>query len=326
MKAYVHEGNHYVLTERPVRRCGSHEVRVRLHAASLNRRDLYIKDRRQGASTALILGSDGAGTIEEVGPSVTRWQVGDEVIINPSLRWYTQSEAAPADYDILGMPDDGTFAETITISEEQVEPALSHLTWEENASLALAGMTGYRALVTKGQVTEEDTVFIPGGSSGVATYMIQIAKALGARVVTSSRDAEKREQLKTLGADLVLDTAEDWGTALKNETITLVIDSVGRATFNRSLEVLERGGRLVVFGATTEDTVELDLRTFFYNQQRIIGSTMACREELQQFLDLMKQYELKPVLDCVYPLQEASAAMERLEQSEQFGKVVLTMN
>ena len=169
-------------------------------------------------------------------------------------------------------------------------------------------MTGYRALVTKGQVTEEDTVFIPGGSSGVATYMIQIAKALGARVVTSSRDAEKREQLKTLGVDLVLDTAEDWGTALKNETITLVIDSVGRATFNRSLEVLERGGRLVVFGATTEDTVELDLRTFFYNQQRIIGSTMACREELQQFLDLMKQYELKPVLDCVgtWPLGSGS--------------------
>lgn len=326
MQAYVHEGDQYVLKEIPVARCGDDEVRVSLRAASLNRRDLYIKNRRQGEQIPLVLGSDGAGVIEEVGANVTNWKVGDEVLINPSLRWYTQSEVAPEDYDILGMPDHGTFAEQIIISAEQIEPTLAHLTWEENASLALAGMTGYRALVTKGEVTKEDTVFIPGGSSGVATYIIQIAKALGVRVITSSRDEKKRKQLQELGADLVLQTNEDWVAALQDETITLVIDSVGRATFNRSLEVLQRGGRLVVFGATTEDTVELDLRTFFYNQQRIIGSTMACREELRQFLNIMKQHELKPVIDRAYPLAEAASAMDRLEQSEQFGKVVLEMN
>src|SRR5690606_16851128 len=114
-----------------------------------------------------------------------------------------------------------------------------------------------------------DTVFIPGAGSGVATYMIQFAKNAGARVIVSSRNEEKRQKALELGADLAIDTNGDWAEVLEKETIDLVIESIGRATFNRSLDVLKAGGRIVVFGATTEDVIELDLRKFFYGQYQL---------------------------------------------------------
>src|SRR5690625_3565110 len=143
---------------------------------------------------ALILGSDGAGVIEAVGEGVDQFAVGDEVIINPSLRWDKNSDAPPEGFDILGMPDHGTFAEKIVISANQVEKKPHYLTWDEAGVLALAALTGYRAMFTKGKLQEGQTVFIPGAGSGVATYMIQFAHAVGARIIVTSRDKRKREK------------------------------------------------------------------------------------------------------------------------------------
>lgn len=140
------------------------------------------------------------------------------------------------------MPDDGTFAEKIVLSVEQLEPRPSYLSWEESASVALAGLTGYRALVTRGQAKEGDTVFIPGAGSGVVTFIIQFAKAIGARVIVTSRSEEKRRYALDLGADRAIDTNADWKEELKDETIDLVIESVGKATFNRSLSCLKKVG------------------------------------------------------------------------------------
>src|SRR5699024_8616124 len=125
--------------------------------------------------------------------------------INPSLRWKKNTLAPPADFDILGMPDNGTFAEKIVLDARQIEAKPAHLSWEEAGVLALSALTGYRALVTKGKVTANHTVFIPGAGSGVATYMIQFAKALGARVIVTSRDEQKRVSALELGADIALD-------------------------------------------------------------------------------------------------------------------------
>src|SRR5699024_10728607 len=149
-------------------------------------------------------GSDGAGVVAAVGEGVTNVQVGDEVIINPSLRWDENSLAPPADFDILGMPDNGTFAEKIVLDAGQVEEKPVHLSWEEAGVLALSALTGYRALITKGKVTADDTVFIPGAGSGVATYMIQFAKALGAKVIVTSRNDQKRNEALELGVDIDL--------------------------------------------------------------------------------------------------------------------------
>ncbi len=326
VKAFIHEAGQLKISEMEEPIATKGEVVVAIRAAGLNRRDLYIPARRGNATEALIIGSDGSGVIESVGEDVTAFNVGDEVIINPALRWYDNSDAPPEGFDILGMPDHGTFAEKIAISAEQVERKPAHLTWEEAAVLSLAGVTGYRALFTKGGLQAGDTVFIPGAGSGVATYLIAFAKNSGARVIVTSRNEDKRKQALALGADVALDTASDWQQELAGETIDLVIESVGRATFNRSLGVLKKGGRIVVFGATAGDTVDMDLRAFFYGQYQLFGSTMGSREELRDMLTHIEKYGTRPVVDTVFALNDALAAFDYIEDSKQFGKVVLRVS
>ncbi|WP_404459089.1 zinc-binding dehydrogenase [Oceanobacillus kapialis] len=325
MKAFVHEYGELKIKEmeEPIPTEG--QVVVALKAAGLNRRDLYIPNRRGDEKAALILGSDGAGIIEAVGQGVDNVKTGDEVIINPGLRWYENSDAPPSQFDILGMPDHGTFAEKIVLSSEQVEHKPAHLSWEEAGVLALSALTGYRALFTKGQVKEGETVFIPGAGSGVSTYLISFAKNVGARVIVTSRSQEKLKKAKALGADVVLLDSEDWVEKLDNETVDLVIDSVGRATFQRSLDVLKKGGRMVVFGATTEDSVDFDLRSFFYGQYQLLGSTMGSRQELRALLDHMKNFEMHPVVDKSYKLEAIQEAFDYLEVNKQFGKIAITL-
>lgn len=326
MRAFVHARKLTYITDMPQQQLSKDEVRVKLQTAGLNRRDLYIPDRRGDVSEPLVIGSDGAGVIIELGDDVHGWEVGDEVIINPALRWGEESAAPPAQFDILGMPDHGTFAEQITIDAKQIEKKPVIYSWEEAGVLGLAALTGYRALVTQGKIREGQTMFIPGGSSGVATYMIQYAVAIGARVIVTSRDEGKREKLKELGAHVVLDTDADWKDSLKNETIDLVIDSVGEATFQRSLDVLKHGGRMVVFGATAGDMVEFDLRSFFYGQYTLIGSTMGSRDEFQAMLQFVEKHKIHPVIDTTYPLEQAQEACNRLLHSEQFGKIGLRIS
>ncbi|CAM3156768.1 zinc-binding dehydrogenase [Filibacter tadaridae] len=326
MKAVVHQSGNLKIAEMKEPVAGSGEVVVALRAAGVNRRDLYIPDRRGDAADALTLGSDGAGVIEAVGEGVTMFSVGDEVIINPALRWYANSDAPPEEFDILGMPDNGTFASKIVISAEQVEKKPDFLTWEEAAVLSLSALTGYRALFTKGELKESQTVFIPGAGSGVATYLISFAKNCGARVLVTSRSEEKRKKAIELGVDKAIDTNGDWKKELADEEIDLVIESVGRATFNRSLAILKKGGRIVVFGATTDDTVDLDLRAFFYGQYQLFGSTMGSREELRNMLAHIEKYKTRPVVDKVFELDEAIEAFKYVEDSKQFGKVALRIS
>lgn len=323
MKAYVTEKGQLKLTDMTTPTAGDDEVIVALKVAGLNRRDIAIPNRIKDQKEPVILGSDGAGVIESVGKNVTEVSVGDEVIINPALRWEENSDAPPEGFDILGMPDHGTIAEKIVIAANQVEAKPEYLTWEEAGVLALASLTGYCALFTKGEIQKGETLFVPGASSGVATYIIQFAKAAGARVIVTSRSEEKRKQAKSLGADLVLDTASDWVKELEDETIDLVIDSVGRATFNRSLEVLKQGGRMVVFGATTEDTVNLDIRAFFYGQYKLLGSTMGSKEELKALLRFMEEHDIRPVVGHTFTLDEVEEAFDLLRENNQFGKIAI---
>ena len=323
MKAYVYEFGDHKLKEMPEPSPKANEVVVALKVAGLNRRDLYIANRLGPDHEALILGSDGAGVVEAIGDSVTEVKVGDEVIINPSLRWFEKSASPPEGFEILGMPDHGTFAEKIVIDEAQVEPKPSYLSWEEAGVLALAALTGYRAVVTKANVKKGDTVFIPGAGSGVATYMIQFAHSLGAKVITTSRDKNKREEAKKIGANLALDTASNWEEELKDETIDIVIDSIGAATFNRSLNVLKQGGMFVLFGATAGDEVQFNLREFFYGQFSLLGTTMGSREELREMLSFIERNKIKPVVGHTYPFDEIDEAFKLLEVNDQFGKIAV---
>lgn len=325
MKAFVFEQGEHKIKEMDDVSPGKGEVVVNLKTAGLNRRDLSISKRLGKEAAALIIGSDGAGIIEAIGQDVRDVHIGDEVIINPALRWEKNSVAPPTSFDILGMPDHGTIAEKIVISQDQVEPKPNDFSWEEAGVLALAGLTGYRSLVTKGEVKEGQTVFIPGAGSGVATYMIQFAKAKGAKVIVSSRSKTKQEAALQLGADRAIDTAANWNEELQDETIDLVIDSVGEATFNRSLDVLKKGGRMVIFGATAGDKAEMNLRAFFYGQYQLFGSTMGSREELQEMLEFVQKHDIRPVLSKVFSLEEASNAFAMLEENVQFGKLAITL-
>jgi zinc-binding alcohol dehydrogenase/oxidoreductase len=325
MKAFVHEYGELKEKEMddPIAKKG--EVVIALQTAGLNRRDIMIPNRRGDDKEALILGSDGAGVIESVGESVTEWKQGDEVIINPALRWFENSDAPPKEFDILGMPDHGTFAEKVAISQEQVEKKPDHISWEEAGVLSLSALTGYRALFTRAQMKKGDTVFIPGAGSGVSTYLINFAKNAGAKVIVTSRSDEKLKKAKELGADITLDTNSDWPKELENEKVDIVIDSVGRATFNRSLEVLKKGGKMVTFGATTEDTIDFNLRAFFYGQYQLIGSTMGSRQELHALLHHMDNFKMHPVVDETFALEHIQDAFDYLKENKQFGKIAIKM-
>jgi zinc-binding alcohol dehydrogenase/oxidoreductase len=326
MKAFVHELGELKLKEMEEPTAGEGQVVVSIFSAGLNRRDLYIHDRRGNAGEALILGSDGAGVIHSIGQSVVGYKVGDEVIVNPALRWFENSDAPPADFDILGMPDHGTFAEKVVVSVDQIEKKPQHLSWDEAAVVALSGLTGYRALFTKGNVKKGDTVFIPAAGSGVSSFLIVFAKNIGAKVIVTSRSEEKRKLALELGADIALDTNSDWVKELAGETIDLVVESVGRATFNRSLDVLKKGGRIVVFGATTEDVIDFDLRKFFYGQYQLFGSTMGSRDELRSMLAHMEKFKMKPVVNRTFELDQAQKAMDFLKEGKQFGKIALRVS
>lgn len=301
------------------------EVKVQLRTAGLNHRDLFVPNRRSPEDPAVILGSDGAGIVVSVGEGVTDVEEGQEVVVNPGLRWENKSPAPPPEFEILGNPDDGTFAEAIVISAKNIEPKPAHLTWEEAGVLPLGALTAYRALFTRGQVHEGQTVFIPGVGSGVATFLVQMAKAAGARVIVSSRSGKKLDRALELGADRTIADESNWEKELKDEKIGLVIESVGAATWDRSLGLLQQGGTIVVFGASAGDEIKLNLREFFYGQYNLLGSTMGSAEEFRSMLKFVEDNKIKPVIDEMFPLSEAVQAFTKLEAGKQFGKIGFTI-
>lgn len=229
MKAIVHEGKvgFEGLSFREIQKDEpkAGEVRVKLKAAGLNHRDLFVLNRHQPTDPALIIGSDGAGVIEAVGENVVDVKVGDEVIINPGLGWKEKSDAPPEGFEIVGLPFHGTFAESIVIPAENAAPKPEYLSWEEAGVLSLAALTAYRALFTRGQVQPNMKILIPGIGSGVATFLLQFAKAVGATVYVTSRSKDKCKKALELGADKAFDSHEDWNQALDGVKMDLILDT-----------------------------------------------------------------------------------------------------
>ncbi|WP_082232477.1 zinc-binding dehydrogenase [Halobacillus massiliensis] len=300
-------------------------VRVKLKTAGLNRRDIAVTSRHKTDQPPLILGSDGAGVIDSVGKGVRYMALGDEVIINPGLGWKKNSDAPPEGFEILGLPDHGTFAEYITVPAENVEHKPKHLTWEEAGVLPLAALTAYRVMFTRGKVKEGDTVMLPGIGSGVLTFALKFAKAAGARVIVTSRSEEKLENAKKLGADAAVLTQSDWKEELKDESVDLLVESIGQATFNKSLEIIRKGGTIVTFGATTEDEVTIDIRKFFYGQYNLLGSTMGSVEEFKEMIQFIEKHNIRPEVDRMFNISEYKEAFSYLRDTKNFGKIGFTI-
>ncbi|WP_127487795.1 zinc-binding dehydrogenase [Paenibacillus ehimensis] len=326
MKALLHYGatgtNGLRLEEVEDKHPGPGEVKVRIKAAGLNHRDLFVLARRTGSEPPFIPGSDGAGLVEAVGSGVDHVRIGDEVIINPTLGWHAASEV-PEVPDILGSPTDGTFAQSTIVPAVNVEPKPAYLTWEEAGVLPLAALTAYRALFTRGQVQQGEHVLLPGIGSGVATYALAMAKAAGAEVTVTSRDAGKRRKALELGADAAIDSHGDWDEALEGRKVDLIVESIGPATFPQYFKVLRPGGRIVSLGATSGDTVEIPLRPFLFPQFSFLGTSMGSTEEFKKMLQLVDKHRIRPVVDATFPLAEAVRAFQRMQEGRQFGKIGL---
>jgi NADPH:quinone reductase-like Zn-dependent oxidoreductase len=249
---------------------------------------------------------------------------GETLVIDPMLDWGDDPRVWSAKASILGMPHDGTFAQYVAVPSGNIYPKPPHLSMEEAAAIPLAGLTGYRALVTRGEVKPGETVLIPGVGGGVQTFVLLFAKALGARTIVTSGSDEKLERAKALGADVTVNyrTMPDWHKQLKRGEVDLVVDSSGGETLNKALGAVRPGGRLVLYGGTHG---EATIRIFpiFWNHLDIRGTSMGSPMDFKAMLQLVTEKKINPVVDHVYPMNEVVAAAERLAGSEQFGKVVL---
>ena len=295
------------------------EVLIGLKAASLNHLDIWLRRGLPPAPKPRILGADGAGVVVGLGEGVDRFAEGDEVVINPGL-----DEGAK----IVGEHMDGTHAELITLPAEYVYPLPDGLSFEESAAFPLVFETAYRMLVTRAGLQEGEWVFVWGIGSGVATASLQIAKALGARVIVTSSSDEKLERARELGADATVNHADaDVAAAVREATdrhgADIVVEHVGESTWKTSLQVAAAGARVTVCGATSGPNPPANLHRIWWKQLTVLGSTMGTQEDFRGVYDLVSSGRAKPVVDRVFPLEEAAAAHEHLEAGRQLGKVVL---
>jgi NADPH:quinone reductase-like Zn-dependent oxidoreductase len=233
-------------------------------------------------------------------------------------------------FRILGLPDDGTYAEMVKAPATNVHRKPAAWTWEEAAALPLAALTAYRAVVTRAQVREGEHVLVTGIGGGVSIAALQIAKASGAKVVVTSGSDAKLERAKTLGAiGGVNYKLSDWSktvSALTSGGPDVVIDSVGGETLAKAIDIVKPGGRIVTYGATTGPVPQLEVRRIFWKQLALMGSTMGTPREFAAMLELYSTSNSRPVVDRAFPLAEAPAAHTRMEQAGQFGKIVLKID
>lgn len=293
---------------------GPGEVLVRLRAASLNHLDLWIRKGLPSVPKPRILGADGAGTREDTG---------ERVVINPGIEHGER-------ISVIGEHMDGTHAELVAVPEGNVYPLPDEISFEDAAAFPLVFETAYRLLVTKAQLREGEWVLLWGIGSGVATAGLAIATALGAKALVTSSSDEKLERARELGADATVNyTSGDVGAAVKEATggkgVEVVLEHVGEATWQTSLQAARAGGRIAVCGATTGPNPPAALHRIWWKQLTIYGSTMGTREDFEGAYALVKSGRALPVVDSVRPLAEARAAHERMEAGEQFGKLVLTI-
>lgn len=304
------------------------QVRVKIHAAAFNRRDYWIQQGQYaGLKYPVILGSDGAGVVVAgEGEEAAAW-IGKSVIINPGQNWGDNPRAQGKAFHILGLPQDGTFAEYVQIAASALYEMPSHLTYTQAAALPLAGVTAYRALCTRAQVQKGDKVLITGIGGGVAVLALQFAVALGAEVWVTSSKEEKIQAAVVLGAKGGISYKEEnWGKTLVSQAgggFDVIIDSAGGEAFATLVDIAASGGRIAFFGGTLGNFPPLSPQKIFWKQLSILGSTMGTQSDFAQMVDCVKKYQIVPVVDSVFPLSDAETAIQKMANSTQMGKIVL---
>jgi NADPH:quinone reductase-like Zn-dependent oxidoreductase len=292
---------------------GPDEVLIQLRAASLNRLDLWVRQGLPSVPKPRILGADGAGIDS----------AGRRVVINPGVEHGEQ-------ISVIGEHTDGTHAELIAVPASNVYELPGDISFEEAAAFPLVFETVYRMLVTRAGLAEGEWVLVWGAGSGIGSAALVLAKALGANVVATSSSDEKLATASELGADAVVNhRTGDVVKAVKEATggpgVHVVVEHVGEATWQQTLQAVRPRGRIAVCGATSGPNPPAALHRIWWKQLTILGSTMGTKQDFEGAYELVRSGKAKPVVDSVFPLSEARAAHERMESGEQFGKIVLAI-
>ena len=319
------------IEERPLPEISDDEVLIKIKYAALNHRDLWIAE---GAYAKIRLpvvpGSDGSGIVFKTGEDVTQFNVGDKVIIYPCKNWGVSEEFQNRNIEILGMPQDGTFSEFIKVHYSRVFRFPDHLNFSEAASFPLAGLTAYRALFVKAEITNEDNVLITGAGGGVSSMAVIFAIANGARVFVTSGSNEKIEKAVLLGASGGVNYKnENWHEELKTlsgNKIDVIIDGTGGENYSKLIEIISNGGRIISYGATLGHAEKIDLHKVYWKQIKIIGTTMGTDKDFENMLKFISSNKIKPVIDSFYKFTDYLNAFYRMKNSEQFGKIVIEID
>ncbi|MAL11926.1 MAG: alcohol dehydrogenase [Algoriphagus sp.] len=303
------------------------EVKIQIKAAALNHRDEWC---RQGLypnlKNGVVLGSDGAGVISELGAGVSGLEVGQEVIINPALNWGQNQKVQSKDFQILGMPGNGALAEELLVPADRVHLKPTHLTFESAAALPLAGLTAFRALTYQGNCQPGEKVLITGFGGGVAQFAAQFAIGLQAEVHVSSSSEDKIQKALGLGVKAGFNYKnENWTDQALEQAggFDLIIDGAAGDSLNDLIKVANPGGRIVFYGATLGNPGKLEARRIFWNQLKIMGSTMGSDQDFEQMLAFVNEKSIEPIVDQVFSFEKAVEAFDRMKAGKQMGKIVL---
>jgi NADPH:quinone reductase-like Zn-dependent oxidoreductase len=324
------------LEEMPAPEAEDGKVLIKLKAAALNHLDLWVRKGIPGLKLKFphIMGSDGSGVVEETGSGVKGIASGDSVLLDPGISCGVCEFCAKGEHSecvtfhLIGEHIDGTHADYVLAPQENVHPIPSHLSFEEAAALPLVFLTAWRMLFTRAGLRAGEDLLVIGVGGGVSNAAFHLGTAIGARVTVTSGDQKKVEKALEMGAYHAFNHKEqDFVTEVRKITdrrgVDVCLDSVGDATWRKSLQSLAKGGRLVTCGATTGPNPSTDIQRIFWNQLTIMGSTMGSRNDVLEMLRFVTDKGLKPVIDSTYPLEEARAAQEKMEKGEQFGKIVI---
>lgn len=331
MKAVIcnEKGKALEITDMPIPVPQDDEVLIKLKASGINHRDLLIqKGKYVNLKYPIILGSDGAGIIERLGKNVEGLTIGQEVIINPALNWGNNPRFPGKDFKILGLPDNGTYAEYVAVSANAIFAKPSHLSFEQAAAIPLSGLTGYRALVTRGEAKAGQKVLITGIGGAVAQMVLQFALALGAEVYFTSGDEEKKEKAISLGAKNGVNyKRENWADELREIAggFNVIIDTAAGPGFEKLLDLANLGAKIVTFGATAGPISQIPPQKIYLKQLDILGTMMGSREDFTDMIKLVEDKKIIPIIDEVFSINSANEALLKMEKGAQFGKIILAI-
>lgn len=339
MKAVrIHEfGDYHVLKvdqiDEPI--CMANQVKIQMKACGINHLDIWVRQGLPWIKFPWVLGSDGSGVIVEIGNEVQNWNIGDEIVIHPAYscgkckKCQNQQENFCDKYSILGESTNGVQQEFVCLNPNQIVKKPTHLNFVESASMPLVFMTSWQMLIERANLKKNEWVLIYGGTSGVGASAIQIAKYLGATIISTVGNDNKIDKAISYGADFVINHSNDnWQDEIKliQNKFDVIFEHIGSATWKNSMNLLNKGGRVVTCGATTGYKVEIDLRHLFFKQQSILGSTMSNYNNFHTVMEKISSGVFKPCIDSIYSIEDVGIAHKKIEERLHIGKVVLEFN